>query len=283
MVIAGTVLGHVGAGIDRARAAAANGGEPHMLFQIRPAGVGAPLIDPKPILDGWVALENSSIFRANSQSPFVATSPTLGQVLLESKEQLKRQVLENPGIDIYRCGRQDVQTGQIDRRVLATLEFLEVAGLKPTVSALRCGAARTTATDAAARAGGDTVEISAINGIPIAGHQGPGSITDVTIRKLLTLQGTMKPQKIVSLMRIPGTDNTVAMAEDYNHIRIAFLAPSSGSARLAGAFSSGILPDEWIKLIARLGEIPNPTVASGPSAASIPDHPGSPKEPGGNG
>jgi hypothetical protein len=259
-----------------------------MLFQIRPAGVGAPLTDPKPILDGWVALENSSIFRANGQSPFVATSPTLGQVLLESKEQLKRQVLENPGIDIYRCGRQDIQTGQIDRRVLATLEFLEVAGLKPTVSALRCGhAARTTAADAAARSGGDTVEISAINGIPIAGHQGPGSITDVTIRKLLTLQGTMKPQKIVSLMRIPGTDNTLAMADHYNHIRIAFLAPSSGSARLAGAFSSGILPDEWIKLIARLGEIPNPAVASGPSAASLPDHPGSPtpsgKEPGGNG
>ena len=60
-VIAGTVLGHVGAnsGSD-AQAPQA----PHMLFQIRPAGVGAPLIDPKPILDGWVALENTSVFRA---------------------------------------------------------------------------------------------------------------------------------------------------------------------------------------------------------------------------
>ena len=47
---------------------------PHMLFQIRPAGLGAPLIDPKPILDGWVALENSSIFRAKGENPFLATA-----------------------------------------------------------------------------------------------------------------------------------------------------------------------------------------------------------------
>ena len=61
-----------------------------MLFQIRPAGVGAPLIDPKPILDGWVALENTSIFRAKGENPFLATSPTAGQVLLESKGQLEQ-------------------------------------------------------------------------------------------------------------------------------------------------------------------------------------------------
>ena len=50
--------------------------EPHMFFQIRPAGIGAPPIDPKPILDGWVALENTSIFRAKGENPFLATAPT---------------------------------------------------------------------------------------------------------------------------------------------------------------------------------------------------------------
>src|SRR6202035_5338887 len=135
-VITGTVLGHV-AGQEPGPGGPA--GQPHMLFQIRPAGAGAPLIDPKPILDGWVQLENSSIFRANAANPFLTSAPTPGQVLLESKQQLEQQVLANPGIDIYECGRQDIQTGQIDRRVLATLEFLEVSGLKPTVSALKCG------------------------------------------------------------------------------------------------------------------------------------------------
>jgi Transglycosylase SLT domain len=288
MVIAGTVLGHVGSGTSRAGGAASEGGQPHMLFQIRPAGVGAPLIDPKPILDGWVALENSSIFRAKGQNPFLAGAPTLGQVLLESKEQLEQQVLENRGISMRACGHQEVQTGQIDRRVLATLEFLALSGLRPTVSALKCGHLDTVKEGGvSAQSSGNAVDISQVNGIPVAGHQGPGSIADVTIRKLLTLQGSMKPHQIISLMSYPGTDNTLAMADHRDHIQVAFEAPFAERARLAGAFSSAITPEVWIKLIARLGEIPNPTVASGPSAASIPDHPGPPtaggKEPGGNG
>jgi murein DD-endopeptidase MepM/ murein hydrolase activator NlpD len=270
-VIAGTVLGHVGAG-DASTGESAEG---HMLFQIRPAGVGAPQIDPKPILDGWVQLENSSVFRAKGQNPFLATAPTVGQVLLESKEQLEQQVLANPDIDIYPCGRQDIQTGQIDRRVLATLEFLAVSGLKPTVSALKCGHSElTTEGNASEHSAGDAVDVSQINGIPIVGHQGPGSITDTTIRKLLTLQGSMKPHQIISLMSYPGSDNTLAKADHYNHIHVGFRPLFAQSASLAGSLSSSITPGEWIKLIARLGEIPDPTVSNGPSAAAIPVHPG---------
>jgi hypothetical protein len=68
-VLAGTVLGHLGAsasgegvtetgatGPGRADPSTPQSG-PHMLFHVRPPGSGA-LIDPKPILDGWVALEN---------------------------------------------------------------------------------------------------------------------------------------------------------------------------------------------------------------------------------
>src|SRR6185312_14538525 len=72
-VIAGTVLGHVGPDTS---------GEPSMVFQIRPAGARAPLIDPKPILDGWVQLENSTVFRAKGKSPFATGAPpSAGQVL----------------------------------------------------------------------------------------------------------------------------------------------------------------------------------------------------------
>jgi len=268
-VLAGTVLGHVGPGTS----------EPHMLFQIRPAGAGAPLIDPKPILDGWVQLENTSIFRAKGENPFLGNSPTVGQVLLESKEQLEQQVLSDPGIRLPACGRQDIQTGQVDRRVLATLEFLSVSGLRPTVSSLRCSrVAAADATNAAETAAGDAVAITAINGIAIAGGQGPGSIADITVRKLLTLQGTMKPSEIVSPTSYPGAANTVAAPGDREDIRVEF-APLQGGrvsseARSASAFGAAITPGQWVQLIARLGEIPDPKVASGPSSAAIPDRPG---------
>ena len=185
-VIAGTVLGHVGAGTG------AGEGAPHIVFQMRPAGGGAPLIDPKPILDGWVALEDTSIFRAKGENPFLATSPTVGQVLLESKQQLKPQVLHGGGVRLGGCARQDVQEGRVDKRVLGMLEYLSVSGLRPTVSGLPC-AARTPAALAAnapASASAASVEITAINGVPVAGHQGPGSVADTTVRKLLMLQGS---------------------------------------------------------------------------------------------
>ena len=73
-------------------------------------------------------------------------------------------------------------------------------------------------------------------------------------------------------MSYPGTDNTLALADHYNHIHVGFRPLSAESASLAGSLSSSITPTQWIKLIARLGEIPDPTVSSGPSAAAIPVH-----------
>jgi murein DD-endopeptidase MepM/ murein hydrolase activator NlpD len=270
-VLAGTVLGHVGA-VDVTTSA---GGEaqPHMFFQIRPAGTGAPLIDPKPVLDGWVALENTSIFRAKGENPFLATSPTVGQVLLESQAQLQPQVLHDSGIHLGRCGKADVQTGRVDRRLLATLEFLSVSGLKPTVAGLACAhSSPLTEGNAPARSSGDAVNIVAVNGIPIAGHEGPGSIADTTVRKLLMLQGASRPRRIVSSMSYPGAAGALTEPSARDDIRISFSSLSArGSAHTAGTLRQTLSPDEWIKLIARLGEIPDPTVAGKPSAAAIPD------------
>jgi hypothetical protein len=268
-VISGTVLGHLGAG-----SAGVSSGEssPHLIFQIRPAGLGAPLIDPKPILDGWVALENTSIFRAKGENPFLATSPTTGQVLLESKQQLEPQVLHDGGIKLGRCGRQDVQSGRVDKRVLALLEYLSVSGLKPTVAALRCvgGTPATLAANAPASSTAEAVDITAINGIPIAGHQGTGSITDDTVRKLLTLQGVARPKRIVSQLSYPGAVGAITSPNARNAIHVAFSA-AGGLAHAAGLVSSVLTPSEWVRLISRLGEIPDPTVTRAPSAAAIPD------------
>ena len=288
-VIAGTVLGHVGAESDEAGAQSPNTGTgagldgPHMFFQIKPAGIGAPAIDPKPILDGWVALENTSIFRAKGENPFLATAPSVGQVLLESKSQLEQQVGRDASIHMHACERRDVQTGRVDRRVLAMLEFLAVSGLKPTVTGLRCaGPSSALAGNASGDADAYTVKITAVDATPIAGHQGQGSIADTTIRKLLTLQGFNRPLRIVSDTNVPGTNNTLVKPSARDYVYVAFSPPSGSGARAASAFGSVLSAKEWIKLIARLGEIPDPTVAGGPSSASVPDRPGTPV-PGGSG
>ncbi len=263
-VIAGTVLGRIGKTSETLA--------PHVRFSIKPSGKGAPQIDPKPILDGWKLLETTALYRAANKNPFVgpdAQQPTIGQILLMSKGALQEHVLSNPRIDVYTCGRDDIRLGLIDRRVLATLEFLAASGLKPSVSSLRCGHGYYTASgNVSAHSSGNAVDIPAVNGIPIYGHQGPGSITEMTIERLLTLQGTMKPSQIISLMTFDGADNTVAMADHADHIHIGW-RPLYGDNREAAKQIDAILqPKQWIKLIDRLGEIDNPTVPVKPSKYS---------------
>jgi murein DD-endopeptidase MepM/ murein hydrolase activator NlpD len=272
-VIAGTVLGHVGGAGSPGAGSSGVEDAPHILFQVRPAGVGAPLIDPKPILDGWVALEDSSIFRAKGESPFLASTPSVGQVLLESKQQLEPQVLHGDGVRLGACARHDVQEGRVDKRVLAMLEYLSVSGLQPTVSGLPCTGSTpaAAASNAPASASSQAVSILAVNGIPIAGHQGAGSLADQTVRRLLMLQGLSRPSRIVSLMSYPGAPGALASPRAANAIRVAFAAPGAHGAHTSASSAAELTPNEWVDLIDRLGEIPDPTVAGGHSSAAVAD------------
>ena len=265
-VIGGTILGRIGK--TRSKLA------PHVRFEIRPAGRGAPRIDPKPILDGWKLLESTAIYRSAKRNPFFgadAESPSIGQIMLMSKDALQRHVLRNPHIEIYECGRHDIATGQIDRRVLATLEFLASSGLKPTITSLRCGHGVYTASgNVSEHTTGSAVDIAAVNGIVISpATQGKGSITDLTIQRLLTLQGTMKPHQIISLMTFEGADNTFAMGDHDDHIHVGFRPVYGSNTKAARQVAAVLKPDQWIKLIDRISSIDNPEVREQPSKFSV--------------
>jgi len=264
-VVVGTVLGRIGRSSD--------GTASHVKFEIRPAGRGAPRIDPKPILDGWKLLESTAVYRAAGENPFFgpdSKNPTIGQILLMSKEALQRSVLGDPRIDIYDCGRRDIKAGNVDRRVLATLAFLSASGLKPTVTSLTCGHGYLTASgNVSEHSTGTAMDIAKINGIPILGHQGAGSVTELTLRRLLTLQGTMKPHQLISLMTFDGADNTIALPDHADHIHIGFRPLYTTDKKLARQLNSALKPSQWMKLIDRLGDIDNPTVATKPSKYAI--------------
>jgi len=263
-VIAGTILGRIGK-TDSAGVA------PHLTFEIRPAGRGAPRIDPKPILDGWKLLETTAIYRAAGRNPFASgEAPSIGQVLLMDKSELQRLVLADPRIEIYECGRRDIQLGQIDRRVLATLEFLSLSGFKPTVSSLNCGHGfYTSSGNVSEHSSGNAVDIARINGVPILGHQGKGSITDVVVQRLVTLQGLMRPHQIISLMKFEGADNTYAMDDHADHIHIGFQPLYGTNSRQAKEVNATLKPSQWIKLVDRLNEIDEPVVSAEPSKFAL--------------
>ncbi len=265
VVVAGTILGRLGQGTPTNAS--------HLQFMIQPAGKDSPYIDPKPILDGWKLLEATAVYRAAGVNPFVGThakNPTVGQILLMSKLQLQNRVLEDPNVQIYPCGRRDIQDGAIDRRVLAVIEFLSASGLKPTVSGLKCGATPNGSNGIdAAGATGESVDISAINGIPIQGHQGAGSVTDIAVRRLLTLQGANEPDQIISLMSYKGQPVAVDMANHANRIQISFATAYGANKQLSAQVANILQPNQWTQLINHLSQISEPIVPVAPSQYAI--------------
>jgi murein DD-endopeptidase MepM/ murein hydrolase activator NlpD len=261
-VIGGTILGRIGRTIE--------GKAAHVYFEIKPVGRGAPRIDPKPILDGWKLLEATAIYRAAGRNALYGDDQTsIGQILLMPKPLLEQRVLADERVEIYPCGRQDIQSGQIDRRVLATLEVLAERGFRSTVTSLKCGHSfYTSSGNVSHHSSGNAVDIAMINGIPILGHQEPGGITDQAINVLLQMQGTLAADQIISLIEKGGP--TYAMADHADHIHVGF-QPLFGTNRKQGIQTLAVLkPGQWDDLLARLGEIDNPTVPTKTSKFAIP-------------
>jgi hypothetical protein len=263
-VIGGTIIGRVGRTVPDMAA--------HVDFSIRPAGRGAPRIDPKPILDGWKLLEATAFYRASGRNALHGDDVpgmSIGQVMLLPKPQLERRVLADERIEIYECGQDDIRSGQIDRRVLATLAYLAESGLRPSVTSLKCGHGYYTSSgNVSHHSSGNAVDIAKINGIPILGHQEPGGVTEQSVRRLMQLQGTMAPAQIISLFEIGGA--TFAMADHHDHIHVGF-QPMFGENRKLGKQALAVLsPGQWDDLLSRLNEIENPVVPTTPSKFALP-------------
>jgi hypothetical protein len=143
-------------------------------------------------------------------------------MLLDDKMLIDR-VLSDERVSVYPCGREDIRSGIIDRRVLLTLEQLAFADLHPTVTSLNCGHGHYTASgNVSEHSTGSAVDIAAINGTPILGHQGPGTVTETTIKRLLALRGAVAPHQIISLMQFTGAPATLSMADHADHIHVGF-------------------------------------------------------------
>ena len=260
-VVAGTVLGRVGKTNELA---------PHLHFEIRPTGRGAPKIDPKPILDGWKLLEATAIYRAAGKDPFADSTVTTGQVLLMSKEQLIKRVLVNNRLELSSCDLNYVRGGQIDRRILAAIEYLTARGYRLTITSMLCGreSSITTSGNVSNHTYGGAIDIAQINGIPVLGNQGSGTVAEALVRDVLELQGTMEPDELISLMSFGGP--SFAMSDHHDHVHVGYRPTSGPASSLDKQFVQLLKPDQWERLISRIGQIDNPTVPTKPSKYSLP-------------
>jgi hypothetical protein len=275
-VAGGTVLGTIGRAPAKGTATESTA-RASMAFSVRPGGRGAPRIDPRPILDGWRLLTATTPLRPTSTTTALfrtrAADQTAGQVLLLPKSRLETLVLGDDRLTIPTVGRRQIEAGQIDRRVLATLAYLSASGHRIRVSSLRRPGSITTSGNVSEHDSGNAVDIAAVDGQTITpATQGPGSITDRTIRLLLRLQGTTTPHQIISLMTpsdFGGATNVLAMADHADHIHVGFRVADGDGSVLGRQLASALKPAQWDDLIARLRAIDNPEVATTASPYAV--------------
>jgi hypothetical protein len=77
----------------------------------------------------------------------------------------------------------------------------------------------------------------------------------------------MVPDELISLENLGGP--SFALPDHYDHVHIGY-TPLYGNSAESQQFVQLLKPDQWQRLIKRLGEIPNPTVPVGASGASVP-------------
>ena len=158
------------------------------------------------------------------------------------------------------------------------MEYLADNGFRLTITALKCGhSMMTTSGYVSEHYYGDAMDIAVVNGIPIVGNQGPGTITEAVIKTLLKLQGNMEPHQVISLMNLGGP--SFALPDHYDHIHVGY-APQPGDVGYGGKGSapptstSGQLDSllkgkQWKRLIGRIAQIQNPKVPTKPSRFSL--------------
>jgi hypothetical protein len=140
--------------------------------------------------------------------------------------RLQRRVLADHRVHLTVAGRSDIRHGRVDPRVLVTLEYLANSFHKVGVSDLVSGGALFSRSGSvSAHLYGRAADVSSLHGKIVRGHQGPGTMTEQAIRKLLLLPKSLRPRQVISLMDVDGpTGNhgSFALPDHYDRIQIDY-------------------------------------------------------------
>jgi hypothetical protein len=138
-----------------------------------------------------------------------------------AKRLIATRLLSDPSVSIYAGGKNDIVQGKVDVRVLAVIAYLRESFGSVTVSSLVSGHRLYARPGViSAHIPGHAVDIAALGGTSIQGHQEPGGMTERAVRDLLLLPAEVMPRQVISLLGMGGP--SFPLADHYNHIHIGF-------------------------------------------------------------
>jgi hypothetical protein len=158
------------------------------------------------------ALALASLYRALGRAALV-------RGLEWAKPSLGERVLHDKRVTIYAGGRADIEAGRVDVRVLALIAYLTEEFGSIDVSCLLSGH-RLFARPGVVSAHiyGLAVDVAALGGTTILGHQEPGGITERAVRSILLLPPELRPRQVISLIGLGGPSFPLADHDDHIHV-----------------------------------------------------------------
>ena len=174
-------------------------------------------------------------------------------MLLASQVDIERIVLQDTRVTLPACERSAVGAGNVDRRVLATLEVLVIHGIDPTVSGAWCATGAHRQATAAILKTADAIALSTLDGRSAA------AVASVATKALAELHGSARPT--LSEQTVPGQ---LVISFSPTHAPEALAAAASYTAGFA------LSSTRWSQLDSRLAQITEPRVPTAISALALP-------------
>ncbi len=138
-----------------------------------------------------------------------------------SKDRLAKRLLENEFALIYQGGREDIEAGRVDVRILVLIGYLVERHGSIAVSSLFSGHRKFARPGVvSAHIYGHAVDVAAVNGTSIAGNQQPGGLTEAAVRSVLLLPSELQPQQVISLLGLGGP--SFPMRDHGDHIHVGY-------------------------------------------------------------
>jgi len=186
------------------------------------------------------------------------------RMFLLGEVALAREVIADRRITMSRCLPVLVSRDDIDRRLLAALEYLAASGLDPRVIGGGCDPRRPV----------EALDITAINGVPLAGGTDGATVGTVTLQRLAGLPPGFVPAAITNDLATAGATRS-GSAAGVDGIAVRYTprpaTRSTGSAPLATAASAVTAPvaalhsADWQQLSERLNLLGNPGLLHNPA------------------
>jgi hypothetical protein len=137
------------------------------------------------------------------------------------KPELADRVLGSGALEIYPAGRADVRAGRVDVRVLVLMLYMAERYRPVVVTSLVSGHGFLTKSgNVSAHAYGRAVDIAAVGGTSVVGHQQPGGPVERALQAILALPRELAPRQLISLFDLGGA--SFALPDHADHIHVGY-------------------------------------------------------------